>query len=86
MRSHTARTGAGKGGALHDDRGPRMFRALGLSPRDAVGLVVAAAVTVAILVNVLFLQSGSHPAPMFKDALVPAKSVVATDGAPAAVR
>ena len=62
-----------------------MFRVFGLSPRDAAGLLVGAAVTVAILVNVLFLQSGSHPAPMFKDALVPAKAVVAADGAPAAV-
>jgi peptidoglycan hydrolase-like protein with peptidoglycan-binding domain len=29
--------------------------------------------TIAILFNVLFMQSGSHPAPMFKDALVAAK-------------
>jgi peptidoglycan hydrolase-like protein with peptidoglycan-binding domain len=31
--------------------------------------------TIAILFNVLFMQSGSHPAPMFKDALVAAKPV-----------
>jgi hypothetical protein len=34
-------------------------------PADSVGLLVAVAVTGAVLVNALFLQSGPHPAPMF---------------------
>jgi peptidoglycan hydrolase-like protein with peptidoglycan-binding domain len=45
--------------------------------------MLGALVTVAILINGLFMQSGSHPAPMFKGAL-PAKSAV-TDSTPAAV-
>ncbi len=34
-------------------------------PREFVGMVMAAAATVAIFVNALFLQSGPHPAPIF---------------------
>jgi len=57
--------------------------------------VVGALATIAILFNVLFMQSGSHPAPMFKDALVaakpgkdalvPTKPVEVTDSTPAMV-
>jgi len=39
------------------------------------GFAVGAFATLAILFNVLFMQSGSHPAPMFKDTFVPAKPV-----------
>jgi peptidoglycan hydrolase-like protein with peptidoglycan-binding domain len=39
------------------------------------GFAIGAFATIAILSNVLFMQSGSHPAPMFKDASVPAKPV-----------
>ena len=34
-------------------------------PREFVGIVMAAAATLAIFVNALFLQSGPHPAPIF---------------------
>jgi peptidoglycan hydrolase-like protein with peptidoglycan-binding domain len=54
-RSHTAR-GAHRGvfaDALVNHR------------REVVGVVMAAAATLAIFVNALFLQSGPHPAPMF---------------------
>ena len=84
MRSQTARAGAGKSGPPDNERGARVFRALGWSPRDAVGFTVVAGVAVAILVNVVFLQSGSHPAPMFKGALLPAKPAAVTDSTPAA--
>ena len=47
--------------------------------------MVGAFATVAILINVLFMQSGSHPSPMFKGAPVPLKPVVATQSMPAAV-
>jgi peptidoglycan hydrolase-like protein with peptidoglycan-binding domain len=57
--------GAPGGGAL---RLPFLFQVLGWSARDAVGFAVAILATFAILINVLFLQSGSHPAPMFKAA------------------
>src|SRR5262245_6444322 len=56
-----------------------LFRALGWSPRDALGVVLGGFVTLAILINVLFLQSGSHPAPMFKGAPGPVKPVVVTE-------
>jgi peptidoglycan hydrolase-like protein with peptidoglycan-binding domain len=62
-----------------------MFRRLGWSPRDVVGFMVGAFATIAILVNVLFMQSGSHPAPMFKGALVPVKPAVLAQSIPAAV-
>ncbi len=39
------------------------------------GFAIGAFATIAVLSNVLFMQSGSHPAPMFKDAFVPAKPV-----------
>ena len=47
-------------------RGRAFCRRLGWSHRDAVGVAVGAVAVIAILVNVLFLQSGPHPAPMFK--------------------
>ena len=70
MRSSTARAGRGK--SVHEeDRGPHLFRVLGWGPRDVAGFAIGAFATIAILSNVLFMQSGSHPAPMFKDAFVP---------------
>jgi peptidoglycan hydrolase-like protein with peptidoglycan-binding domain len=54
-----------------------MLQALGWSARDAVGFLAGGLATVAILINVLFLQTGVHPAPMFKAAFTPpAKPVV----------
>jgi peptidoglycan hydrolase-like protein with peptidoglycan-binding domain len=42
---------------------------IGWGPRDGLACVVGAVAAVAILVNALFLQSGPHPAPLFKMAL-----------------
>jgi peptidoglycan hydrolase-like protein with peptidoglycan-binding domain len=39
--------------------------AIARHPREFVGIVMAAAATLAILVNALFLQHGPHPAPIF---------------------
>jgi peptidoglycan hydrolase-like protein with peptidoglycan-binding domain len=58
------------------------LRALGWSSRDAVAFAAGTCATVAILINVLFMQSGSHPAPMFKGAPVPVKPAV-TESIPA---
>jgi peptidoglycan hydrolase-like protein with peptidoglycan-binding domain len=85
VRNRTARTGRGKSGLADADRGPNVFRALGWSPRDAVGFLVGASATFAILINVLFMQSGTHPAPMFKSALAPVKPAVVSGSIPAAV-
>jgi peptidoglycan hydrolase-like protein with peptidoglycan-binding domain len=63
----------------------RVLRAMGWTARDAVGFVLGAFVAIAIVVNVLFLQSGSHPAPMFRGASAQVKPAVVADGAPAAV-
>jgi peptidoglycan hydrolase-like protein with peptidoglycan-binding domain len=60
-----------------DRKMPRVFilKALGWSHRDAVGCVVAAVATIVVLVNVLFLQSGPHPAPMLNGGIMPTASV-----------
>ena len=47
---------------------PFFFRFPRWSGRDAVGLVVAVFTVTAILINALFLQTGPHPAPIFKSA------------------
>jgi hypothetical protein len=57
---------------------------LGWKARDALGVVVGALLTITVLVNVLFMQSGLHPAPMFKGALLQTKST-ATHSMSAAV-
>jgi peptidoglycan hydrolase-like protein with peptidoglycan-binding domain len=67
------------------DGGLAVFRMLGWSPRDAVAFVAGTVAAVAILINVLFMQSGTHPAPMFKGAAVPVKAA-ATDSVSAAAR
>lgn len=74
-----ARAERGKSGPVDDGRATYLFRALGWSPRDAVGVVLGGFVTLAILINVLFLQSGSHPAPMFKGARGPVKTATVTE-------
>jgi len=61
------------------------LRVLGWGAKDAAGVLLVAFATGAILVNVLFMQSGSHPAPMFRAATASAKPVPAGDGATAAV-
>ena len=82
MRSRTAGAGRGKSAAVEADRNPRLFQWLGWSPRDAVGFLVVAFGTVAILVNVLFMQKGSHPAPMFKSAIAPVKPLAVAESPP----
>src|SRR6516225_5613142 len=74
-----ARADRGKSGPADEGRAAYLFRALGWSPRDAVGVLLGLFVTLAILINVLFLQSGSHPAPMFKGARGPVKTAVVTE-------
>jgi peptidoglycan hydrolase-like protein with peptidoglycan-binding domain len=66
-----------------DGRGG-LLRTLGWGARDTVGFLVAGVATVAILVNVLFMQTGSHPAPMFKARLAPAAKPVAAADTPTA--
>ncbi|HEY9359065.1 MAG TPA: peptidoglycan-binding protein [Xanthobacteraceae bacterium] len=63
----------------------RLLSALGWKARDAVGFVLGACVAIAIVVNVLFLQSGSHPAPIFQGASARVKLTAVADGAPTAV-
>jgi peptidoglycan hydrolase-like protein with peptidoglycan-binding domain len=73
VRSHPGRTNRGRDAEADEDleRRPGLFRALGWGARDTVGFVVGGFAVVAILVNVLFLQTGTHPAPMFKPAPPP---------------
>lgn len=85
MRSPNARSGRGRSASVHGDVDGRrgLFQVLGWSSRDAVGFTIGAFATIAILINVLLMQKGSHPAPMFKNAPVAAKPA-ATAGIPAA--
>ena len=72
-RGHNGRARARAG----DDREapvPFLLALLGWTPRDAVGFAVGTVAVVAILVNVLFMQSGSHPAPLFKPAEAESKA------------
>jgi peptidoglycan hydrolase-like protein with peptidoglycan-binding domain len=62
----------------------QLFCMLGWSPKDAAGVMLVAFAAGAILVNMVFMQSGSHPAPMFKSAVAAARSVAANGGAAAA--
>jgi peptidoglycan hydrolase-like protein with peptidoglycan-binding domain len=84
VRNHTARAGRGRSAASGDDHRPPLLRVLGWGAKDAAGVMLVAFATGAILVNVLFMQSGSHPAPMFRGAMASAKPVPASDGAPPA--
>src|SRR5215469_1720779 len=74
-----ARADRGKSGPVESGRATYLLRAFGWSPRDAVGVALGVFVTLAILINVLFLQSGSHPAPMFKGARGPVKTAAVTE-------
>ena len=70
---------------IDDGRVRRLLRALDWRARDAVGFVLSAFIAMAILINVLFMQSGSHPAPMFKGAPVQMRAGVVTGSTSAAV-
>jgi peptidoglycan hydrolase-like protein with peptidoglycan-binding domain len=80
-----ARADREKSAALDGNRVTRLLSALGWKARDAVGFVLGACVAIAIVVNVLFLQSGSHPAPIFQGASARVKLTAVADGAPTAV-
>jgi peptidoglycan hydrolase-like protein with peptidoglycan-binding domain len=83
VRSHLPRADHGKAGRRDRAGGIALLQRLGWSARDAVGFTVGVAATAAIVVNVLFLQSGAHPAPIFKGNPIAAKPVpaVAATGA-----
>jgi hypothetical protein len=55
------------------------LRNIGWGARDAVAFTVGAVGAIAILVNALFLQSGPHPAPLFKASLSPLAAGEATN-------
>ena len=75
MRNRRAHTDRGDGGEGDGDlRLPFLLQLLGWTARDAVGCAVGAFAMAAILINVLFMQSGPHPAPMFKSAAAALKT------------
>jgi peptidoglycan hydrolase-like protein with peptidoglycan-binding domain len=61
------------------------LRNIGWGARDAVAFTVGVVGSVAILVNALFLQSGPHPAPLFKASILPVAASEATNTVPVAV-
>src|SRR5690242_19798239 len=75
-----------RGRFQRDFRLPFLFQLMGWSARDAVGSAVAVLAGPTILVNVLFLQPGLHPAPIFKpaDATVKTAPIPDTKSATAA--
>jgi peptidoglycan hydrolase-like protein with peptidoglycan-binding domain len=73
VRNRRAQGDGGQGDS--DLRLPFLFQLLGWTARDAVGFAVGAFVMTAILINVLFMQSGSHPAPIFKSASAAIKTL-----------
>jgi peptidoglycan hydrolase-like protein with peptidoglycan-binding domain len=74
MRSGRDDAGAGWLGARL-----AFLRRLGWGVRDALALTVGVVGSVAILVNALFLQSGPHPAPLFKAAVSQVAAAEATN-------
>ena len=59
-----------------------LFRALGNSPRDAIGLFVALLAAGVILTNALYMQPGPHPAPIFSVKPRPMRELAALTGRP----
>jgi peptidoglycan hydrolase-like protein with peptidoglycan-binding domain len=80
MRSDRGRDGAGWLGARL-----AVLRNLGWGVRDALAFTAGMVGSVAILVNALFLQSGPHPAPLFKAAVSPVAAAEATNTVAVAV-
>jgi peptidoglycan hydrolase-like protein with peptidoglycan-binding domain len=62
-----------------------LLPSLGLNGRDALGLAVGICAVAAVLVNALLMQSGPHPAPMFKPKPAAARPVAVTEAMPPAV-
>jgi peptidoglycan hydrolase-like protein with peptidoglycan-binding domain len=63
----------------------KLLTRLGWGRRDAIAVVICAGVTIAILINVLLMQAGPHPAPMFKGKQAAAKPVTAGRSVPSTV-
>jgi peptidoglycan hydrolase-like protein with peptidoglycan-binding domain len=61
------------------------LRNIGWGARDAIAFTVGVVGSVAILVNALFLQSGPHPAPLFKASIAPVAASETTNTVPVAV-
>jgi len=68
-----------KSGPLDGRHAIRVLSGLGWRARDAAGVLLGALLTMTVLINVLFMQSGSHPAPMFKSTSAQMKPAMATD-------
>jgi peptidoglycan hydrolase-like protein with peptidoglycan-binding domain len=58
---------------------------VGWGARDAVAFMIGAGGAVAVLVNALFLQTGPHPAPLFKASLMSVAPTETTSSVPVAV-
>jgi Putative peptidoglycan binding domain len=61
------------------------LRNIGWGARDTIAFAVGVTGSVAILVNALFLQSGPHPAPLFKASSAPVAASEATNTVAVAV-
>jgi peptidoglycan hydrolase-like protein with peptidoglycan-binding domain len=79
MRNAMMRASREKSGPLDGRHAIRVLSGLGWRARDAAGVLLGALLTMTVLINVLFMQSGSHPAPMFKSTSAQMKPAMATD-------
>ena len=70
------------------EESPRWFvlQALGWGYKDAIAFGLAAVATIAIVLNGLMLQTGRHPAPMFKGGLITGTAPLANDAKETPVR
>jgi peptidoglycan hydrolase-like protein with peptidoglycan-binding domain len=79
MHNAMMRASREKSGPLDGRHAIRVLSGLGWRARDAAGVLLGALLTMTVLINVLFMQSGSHPAPMFKSTSAQMKPAMATD-------
>ncbi len=68
LKVRNRRTCSDRLGGHGDLPPPFLLQLLRWTARDAVGFAVGTFAIIAIVINVLFMQSGSHPAPFFKAA------------------
>ena len=81
-RNHARRAGAGLAGAVAWSAF-RLWAKAAKRPLDAVAILGAGAVSLFIVVNAVFMQSGSHPAPFFANPAPPVVTGATSATAPA---
>ncbi len=71
VRRRTARTASAAGAGIAAAIGLRIWAKAAQRPVDALAMLGAGALSLLIVVNAVFLQSGAHPAPFFANPTPP---------------